>query len=124
MPFDASDEQLIHVAKQYVSLVDRAKELVGQAPPNLLSGSASSTYLKRMGHRSLTADDITAIIGAVGSEEDKAVLAAFGQAQQELNERLDRTKPIGLVLKQAGIPYDQAYNYCPNHLCDPSKIKN
>lgn len=109
MPFGAAEEQIIDAAKNYSTVLHKASELVTQAPDELLSGSPATIYLKKMGHRPLTAEDLKNIISALGSADDKQSLLDFQQAQQAITQRLQNTKNIGLVLKQANIPYQQAY---------------
>jgi hypothetical protein len=57
----------------------------------------------------LTTEDVQSLISALGSADDKQIVLDFQQAQLELSQRLQHTKNIGLVLKQAKIPYQQAY---------------
>lgn len=109
MPFGDTEEQILTAAQNYLTLLDKAAELVGQAPDDLLAGSASTVYLKKLGHRALTADDTVAVLTALGTDEDRHLLAEFRRAQDAISERLHNTKNIGLVLKQAKVPYDQVY---------------
>jgi hypothetical protein len=109
MPFGAAEEQIRTAATHYLTLCEKAVALAGEAPDKLLSGGSSSVYLKKLGHRPLTAEDVAALINALGTDADKDGLTQFKQAQDALTERLQRTKNIGLVLGQAGVPYDQFY---------------
>ena len=109
MPFGAVEEQILQAATSYLTLLEKANELVGQVPDGVITGSASSIYLKKLGHRALKSEEVEAIIKALGTEEDKQALDAFRQAQEDISQRLQNTKNIGLVLKQAKIPYDQVY---------------
>lgn len=109
MPFGATEEQIINAAKNYLTTLEKTGELVSQATDDLFSGSPATIYLKKLGHRPLTAEDYQNLINALGSEQDKQILHDFHQAQQAITHRLQRTKSIGLVLKQAKIPYQQAY---------------
>lgn len=109
MPFGDTEEQILTAAQNYLVLLDKAAELVSQAPDKLLAGSASTVYLKKLGHRALTADDTAAVLTALGTDQDRQLLAEFRRAQDALSERLQHTKNIGLVLKQAKVPYDQMY---------------
>ena len=109
MPFGAIEEQILAAAKQYILLLEKVNELVGQAPDAILSGSPSTIYLKKLGHRPLTSEDSQAVINALGTEQDKQLVVDFGLAQEAISQRLQVTKNIGLVLKQAKIPYDQVY---------------
>ncbi|GAA4465220.1 hypothetical protein GCM10023189_45530 [Nibrella saemangeumensis] len=101
--------QILNVAQKYLTLQKKANVLARSASDELLSGSAGSAYLKRMGHRPLTTEDVERLINTLGSEEDRKALSAFQQAQELLNQRLWQTKNIGLVLEQAAIPYDLFY---------------
>lgn len=109
MPFGATEEQIIDAAKNYLATLEKTGELVSQAPDDLFSGSPATIYLKKLGHRPLTAEDYQNLINALGSEQDKQILHDFQQAQQAITHRLQHTKSIGLVLRQAKIPYQQAY---------------
>jgi hypothetical protein len=109
MPFGAIEEQILQAATDYLAVLDKANELVSQANDDLISGSASTVYLKKLGHRPLKTEDSEAIINALGSEEDRQAVINFKKAQESISERLQNTKNIGLVLKQAKIPYDQVY---------------
>ena len=107
MPLELTRDHLLAAANQYIPVAERAKELLGQADDSLLSGSAGTVYLKKMGHRPLSAEDSEKLILTLGSKEDQAALTAFSQAQQALSRRLQRTKGIGFIMEQAGIPYMQ-----------------
>lgn len=109
MPFGALEEQILQAAKNYIAVLEKADELVSKAPDQILSGSSSTIYLKKLGHRPLKIEDSEAVINALGSDEDKLVISEFHQAQQGISQRLQNTKNIGLVLKQAKVPYDQMY---------------
>lgn len=109
MPFGAAEEQIIDAANNYTTVLLKASELVTQASDDLLSGSPATIYLKKMGHRPLTTEDYKNVINALGSTEDQQTFLDFEQAQEHLSQRLQNTKNIGLVLKQAKIPYQQAY---------------
>lgn len=109
MPFGAIEEQILDAARNYITVLEKANSLVSQASDGLLSGSSSTVYLKKLGHRPLKAEDSEALINALGNDEDKRLMAEFQQAQQAISDRLQQTKNIGLVLKQAKIPYDQVY---------------
>ena len=109
MPFGALEEQILQAAKNYIAVLEKADELVSKAPDQILSGSSSTIYLKNLGHRPLKIEDSEAVINALGSDEDKLVISEFHQAQQGISQRLQNTKNIGLVLKQAKVPYDQMY---------------
>ncbi|AUD06723.1 hypothetical protein [Spirosoma pollinicola] len=109
MPFGAVEEQIIDAAKNYSTVLHKATELVSQATDDLFSGTPATIYLKKMGHRQLTSEELKNIITALGSAEDKQIVQDFQQAQLELSQRLQNTKNIGLLLKQAKIPYQQAY---------------
>lgn len=123
MPFGAAEEQIIDAAKNYSTVLHKASELVTQAPDELLSGSPATIYLKKLGHRPLTSEDLTNVINALGSADDKQIVLDFQQAQLELSQRLQQTKNIGLVLKQANIPYQQAYaRFSRSDLWKPDQI--
>ena len=109
MPFGAAEEQIIDAAKNYSTVLHKASELVTQASDDLLSGSPATIYLKKLGHIPLTTEDVQSLISALGSMVDKQIVLDFQQAQLELSQRLQNTNNIGLVLKQAKIPYQQAY---------------
>ncbi len=109
MPFGAAEEQMLTAANEYSTVLEKANELVSQAPDAILSGSPSTIYLKKLGHRPLKTEDAEAVINTLGTDADKQVIIDFKQAQESLNERLQNTKNIGLVLKQSNVPYDQMY---------------
>ncbi|GAA4419291.1 hypothetical protein GCM10023187_53460 [Nibrella viscosa] len=105
-----TDAQIVEAAQKYLTLQKKANELASSASDELLSGSSGSVYLKRMGHRSLTTEDIERIINTLGSEQDREFLQAFQRAQESLNLRLVKTNYLRLVLEQAGIPQDSYYS--------------
>ena len=109
MPFGDAEEQILTVAEQYKEVLERASELVGQVSDDILSGTASTIYLKKLGHRALKIEESEGIINAIGTDSDKQIIIRFHEAQEALVKRLQNTKSIGLLLKQAKIPYDQAY---------------
>lgn len=109
MPFGATEEQILQAATNFLTVLQKANELVGQVPDDLLPGSPSTVYLKKLGHRPLTSEDLEAVINSLGSEEDKRLMGEFRQAQEAISQRLLNTKNIGIVLKQSKIPYDQVY---------------
>ena len=97
------EEQIINAAQNYVNVLQKAEELVSQATDDLLSGSPATIYLKKLGHRPLTSEDSDSVINALGSADDKRMVHEFRQAQEAMSERLQQTKSIGLVLKQAKV---------------------
>lgn len=107
MPLEWTRDHLLAAANRYIPVVEKAKELLGQADDSLLSGSAGTVYLKKMGHRPLSGEDSEKLIQTLGSEEDQAVLTTYSQAQEALSQRLQRTKGIGAIMEQAGIAYMQ-----------------
>lgn len=107
MPLELTRDHLLAAANQYIPVAEKAKELLSQADDSLLSGSAGTVYLKKMGHRPLSGEDSEKLIQTLGSKEDQAALKLFNQAQQALSQRLQRTKGIGAIMEQAGIPYMQ-----------------
>lgn len=109
MSFGETEEQILTAAQHYLTLLDKAAELVEEAPDDLLAGSAGTVYQKKLGLRSLTAEDTSAILTALGTDEDRQMLNEFRKAQETMGKRLQNTKRIGLVLKQAKVPYDQMY---------------
>ena len=109
MPFGADEEQILEAARKYLTVLEKANGLVSQVKDDLISGSPSTVYLKKLGHRPLTSADSESIIHALGTEEDKQILTDFRQAQEAISQRLQNTKNIGLLLKQSKIPYDQHY---------------
>jgi len=109
MSFGETEEQILTAAQHYLTLLDKAAELVEEAPDDLLAGSAGTVYQKKLGLRALTAEDTSAILTALGTDEDRQMLDEFRKAQETMGKRLQNTKRIGLVLKQAKVPYDQMY---------------
>lgn len=105
LPLEFTRDHLIAAAKRYIAVLQKARQLVPDAGDNLLSGSAGTIYLKKMGHRPLSGEDSERIIHALGSQEDKQALIEFSQAQQALSTRLKKTKGIGLIMEQADVPY-------------------
>ncbi|WP_138994307.1 hypothetical protein [Larkinella sp. C7] len=107
------EDYIRNTARQYVSASERAKTLlaeVGKETANkLAAGTPGYVYLKQLGHKPLATEDIERIITALGTDEEKAVVAEFPAAQRTLNDRLKGNPVIGLILKQAKISYDQYY---------------
>lgn len=87
----------------------KAREWVSQADDELLTGSPQTAYLKRMGHRALSLQDIEQLVIKFGSKTNQQIIKAFHQAQQQLVDRLNNTKAINLVMKQANVSYSQYY---------------
>ena len=105
LPLAFTREHLIAAAKRYIAVFEKARQLMPDADDNLLSGSAGTIYLKKMGHRPLSSEDSERIIQALGSQEDKQALIDFSHAQQAFSTRLKKTKGIGLIMQQADMPY-------------------
>ncbi|GAA4459309.1 hypothetical protein GCM10023189_32800 [Nibrella saemangeumensis] len=105
-----TDEQIVEAAQKYLTLRKKANELASSASDELLSGSAGSVYLKRMGHRPLTTEDVDRLINTLGCEEDRESLLAFQQAQESLNQRLGNAHYLRLILEQADISQDSYYS--------------
>ncbi|MDB5240564.1 MAG: hypothetical protein JWP57_1189 [Spirosoma sp.] len=87
----------------------KAREWVSQADDELLTGSPQTAYLKRMGHRALSLQDIEQLVIKFGNKTNQQIIKSFHQAQQQLVDRLSNTKAINLVMKQANVSYSQYY---------------
>jgi integrase len=109
MPFGATEETIVTAARHYLTLRQRAAELAKEMPDGLLPGAPRSVAQKRTGLRPLTAEDVQTLIDRLGTDSERRHLAEYQQAQQAFNDRLERTRPLRLLLDQAHIPYDQAY---------------
>ncbi|AUD05348.1 hypothetical protein [Spirosoma pollinicola] len=114
LPLDA---EILGVAIHYSALEkqaeEQAKSWLLEVDLRHLSGSKESAYLKKMGHRPLTKEDLINLVLLFGSEEQKQLVKAFEKAQIDLSARLSKTANLGLVLKQAGekgINYNTYYN--------------
>ena len=103
------DAGILTAAQGYIELQGKTGEFLADAEDRLLSGSPGTIYLKRLGHRPLTAADLESLVMAKGTPEDKQALLAFTQAQTAIRDRLKTTKIIGTILEQAGITRDLFY---------------
>jgi hypothetical protein len=108
------DAEILRIASQYAELEKQAEQRVNEWLADVelrhLSGSEKSAYLKKLGHRPLTNEDLVNLILLYGSDEQKQLVSAFGEAKIKLTARLAKTANLGLVLKQAGINYNTYYN--------------
>ncbi len=102
-PSGFSDDQILLATKQFIDVQTKVKEQLTAAGDELLSGSAGTIYLKRMGHRSLSAEDSQRIIKALGTDEDRKALVTFEGPQQAITQRMKKAKAKGLILTQASI---------------------
>jgi hypothetical protein len=109
MAWGENDDKILADTHRYLALKGRQSELLEQAEDRHISGSPGTVYLKRLGHRALSSEDFESIVNAVGSPEDKQTLVDFRTAQQRLQERLNNTRSIGLVLEQADIQRNLFY---------------
>lgn len=98
-----SDDQILAATKRFMDAQAKVKDLLEKAGDDLISGSAQTIYLKRMGHRPLSAEDAERIINALGSEQDKRSIQAFEGAQRALTQRMKTAKAKGIILAQANI---------------------
>lgn len=98
-----SDDQILAASKRYMDVLGRISELFDKATDELISGTPATIYLKRMGHRPLSSEDITSLIQGVGSDEDKQALIAFEEAQRSMTQRIKIAKAKGIILAQAEI---------------------
>ncbi len=104
-PLEWTRDHLLVAAQRYITVLEKAKTLLPAAEDRLLSGSAGTVYLKKMGHRPLSGEDSERLIQTLGTDDDKRALISFSQAQQILSERLSKTKGIQFIMEQAGVPY-------------------
>lgn len=122
-PPTLTDEQILQITLQYIKAQERATELVKNTEEEIvmrvLTGAAGSIYLKRKGHRPLSATDIEKLIGQLGTDVEKRAVKEFPEAQRSLSGRLAQADPIGLVIKQVGMLYDTYYT----RLNNPSRWK-
>lgn len=98
-----SDDQILVAAKRYQETISKAPGLLEKAGDELISGSAQTIYLKRMGHRALSSEDVEKIMNALGSEADKRAMVLFEAAQHALTKRMKAAKAKGIILDQANI---------------------
>lgn len=105
LPLEWTRDHLIAAAKGYLAVVEKAKQLLPTVDDSLLSGTPGTIYLKKKGHRLLSAKDSENIIQTLGTDEDKLALKSFSQAQQNVSERLKKTKRILDVMEESGIIY-------------------
>lgn len=104
------DEIIQRAADAYIKTLQEVNQLKADAEDRHLSGSPGTIYLKKMGHRALTVDDINQLIEAKGSDEQRAARIAFVEAQESLSRRLKPlSQNIRMILEQAEIPYPQYY---------------
>lgn len=109
MAWGEIDDKILSVTHRYIALQGRERELLDRAEDRHISGSPKTIYLKRLGHRALSLEDFESIVKAVGSPEDKQTLVDFRETQQQLQERLNNTRSIGLVLEQADVQRNLFY---------------
>ncbi|MFD1140823.1 hypothetical protein ACFQ4C_06875 [Larkinella insperata] len=107
------EDSIRNTAQQYERAVKRAKSLLAgvdkETAATIIAGTPRYVYMKQLGHKALTPEDVSAIINALGTEEEKQVITAFPQAQKALNDRLKTTPIIGTVYKQAKLTSNQYY---------------
>ncbi len=107
------DADALRDANAYRLLEEQAglqsKSWLPDVNDQLLSGSKESKYLKKLGHRPLTKDDIIRMVMAMGEARQKQQVENFQRAQTYLTQRLDKLSNLGLVLKQAGLNYNTYY---------------
>ena len=106
---ESLDATIRLAAEKYIALQRAANEMKAEAEDRLFTGSPGTIYLKKRGHRKLSVEDISQLISAKGTDEDRAALAEFATAQTNLSERLQKADSIGLILKQAEIAYMNYY---------------
>ncbi|UHG94710.1 hypothetical protein [Spirosoma oryzicola] len=104
------DAAIMVAAQHYIEVQNKTSDFLSRVEDRHLSGSPGTVYLKKLGHRPLSAKDFDSIVNAVGSQEDKQAVSNFGKAQLDLAERLKSTKIIGVILEQAEITRDLYYN--------------
>lgn len=109
MALQESDAAILDAAQRYTVLLQKAPTLLELAEDRLLSGTPGTVYLKKLGHRPLTAADFESIVKAHGTDEDKQSLTDFIEAQSATSVRLKETRMIGFVLEQAEITRDLFY---------------
>lgn len=98
-----SDDQILAAAKRFQEAVSKVAGLLDKAGDDLISGSPQTIYLKRMGHRALSSEDVEKIIKTVGSDADKRAFVLFEAAQHALTKRMKTAKAKGIILAQAKI---------------------
>ncbi|WP_144051874.1 hypothetical protein [Fibrisoma limi] len=108
------DAEILRIASQYAEFekqVDQqVNEWLSKVELRHLSGSEKSAYLKKLGHRPLTNEDLATLVLLYGSDAQKQFISAFEDAKTKLTARLAKTANLGLVLKQAGVNYNTYYN--------------
>lgn len=109
MALKESDAVILDAAYRFIALQAKGPELLEKAEDRLLSGTPGTIYLKRRGHRALSYTDFENIVNAHGTAEDKQTLIDFTQAKVDLQQRLDNTRSIGLVLEQAELTKNEFY---------------
>ncbi|RZK44299.1 MAG: hypothetical protein EOO61_04320 [Hymenobacter sp.] len=109
MALQESDLAILEAAQRYITLKQKEPALLELTEDRLLSGTPGTVYLKKLGHRPLTSADFENIVKAYGTDEDKRALTDFTQAKAELQERLNNTRSIGLVLEQAELTKNEFY---------------
>lgn len=108
-PLELTNNQLKAITLHYMAIMTKATELLPTADPRLLTGSVGTTYLKQKGHRALSGDDSENIIQSLGTNDDKATIDEFKQAQVALSNQLKKSKWIGLIAELSKIPYLTIY---------------
>ncbi|QJD81546.1 hypothetical protein [Spirosoma rhododendri] len=104
-----SDAAILNAAQRYIALQQKTPALLDLAEDRQLSGKPGTVYLKKLGHKPLTAKDFENVVIAHGSTDDKQIIQNFVKAQIDLRERLGDTRSIGLVLEQAEMTRDLFY---------------
>lgn len=109
MALTESDAAILDAAQRYITLQQKMPALLNSADDRHLSGKPGTVYLKKLGHKPLTAKDFANIVDGHGSVEDRQVIHDFAKAQTDLRDRLGETRSIGLVLEQAEMTKDLFY---------------
>lgn len=111
------DDHIRQVATAYLDFEKRAPDQAKQwlnrpgVDASILSGGDRSIRMKLTGLRPLTKQDVNNLFGQFGDESSKQQITLFSQAQQQFNERLQKSPYIGLILSQASIHYNSYYEW-------------
>lgn len=98
-----TDDQILAASHRYSAVLSKIDDLFSKAGDDLISGTPATVYLKRMGHRQLSTEDVANLIKGVGSDEDKQAFAGFEKAQRAMTQRIKIAKAKGVILAQAEI---------------------